>query len=201
MLLMTRHSPQKARDCKGVIDGVKIVFNSFLLEDEGQDGSLYNIAMSGIIAEHTSSLAREPDKLKVKETFRQALLNQIKVFRVSFKNTFGSTNDEIASLSKTGMLNTYTLVELHKSIVELHFKLNYDMKNEKVRLGAEKIIEKLTQVYGNVDIFVFYNNEFEQYEMVISSKYEENAEFESFFDELLDSEIINKNLFKIREKK
>lgn len=69
------------------------------------------------------------------------------------------------------------------------------MKNEKVRLGAEKIIEKLTQVYGNVDIFVFYNNEFEQYEMVISSKYEENAEFESFFDELLDSEIINKNLY------
>lgn len=70
-----------------------------------------------------------------------------------------------------------------------------NMKNEKVRLGAEKIIEKLTQVYGNVDIFVFYNNEFEQYEMVISSKYEENAEFESFFDELLDSEIINKNLY------
>lgn len=69
------------------------------------------------------------------------------------------------------------------------------MKNEKVRLGAEKIIEKLTQVYGNVDIFVFYNDEFEQYEMVISSKYEENAEFESFFDELLDSEIINKNLY------
>ena len=140
MLMMTRHSPKKARDCKGVIDGVKIVFNSFLLEDEGQDGSLYNIAMSGIIAEHTSSLAREPDKLKVKETFRQALLNQIKVFRVSFKNTFGSTNDEIASLSKTGMLNTYTLVELHKSIVELHFKLNYDMKSEKVvnRLKALK---------------------------------------------------------------
>lgn len=70
-----------------------------------------------------------------------------------------------------------------------------NMKNEKVRLGTEKIIEKLTQVYGNVDIFVFYNNEFEQYEMVISSKYEENAEFESFFDELLDSEIINKNLY------
>jgi hypothetical protein len=61
MLMMTRHSPQKARECKYVIDGVKIVFNSFLLEDEGQDGSLYNIAMSGIIAEHTSVLAREPD--------------------------------------------------------------------------------------------------------------------------------------------
>ena len=53
-----------------------------------------------------------------------------------------------------------------------------NMKNEKVRLGTEKIIEKLTQVYGNVDIFVFYNDE-----------------FESFFDKLLDSEIINKNLY------
>lgn len=52
------------------------------------------------------------------------------------------------------------------------------MKNEKVGLGVEKIIEKLTQVYGNVDIFVFYNDE-----------------FESFFDKLLDSEIINKNLY------
>ena len=69
------------------------------------------------------------------------------------------------------------------------------MKDEKVKLGAERIIQKLTEVYENVDVFVFYNNEFEQYEMVISSKYEDNAEFEDFFDKLLDSEIIEKGLY------
>lgn len=69
------------------------------------------------------------------------------------------------------------------------------MKSEKVKLGAENIIQKLTETFGNVDVFVFYNNEFEQYEMVISSKYEDNAEFEDFFDKLLDSEIIEKGLY------
>lgn len=68
-------------------------------------------------------------------------------------------------------------------------------KREKVKSGAERIIQKLTKTYGNIDIFVFYNNQFEQYKLVISSKYEDNVEFEIFFDKLLDSEIIEKGLY------
>ena len=51
------------------------------------------------------------------------------------------------------------------------------MKNEEIKFGAKKILKKLSETYNDLGAFVFYNDEFEQYELVINSVYEENDEF------------------------
>ena len=69
------------------------------------------------------------------------------------------------------------------------------MKNEEIKFGAEKILEKLSEIYEDLKAFVFYNDEFEQYELVISSVYEENDEFVKTLNKLLISEIISKKMY------
>jgi len=51
------------------------------------------------------------------------------------------------------------------------------MKNEEIKFGAKKILKKLSETYNDLEAFVFYNDEFEQYELVINSVYEEEDEF------------------------
>lgn len=69
------------------------------------------------------------------------------------------------------------------------------MKNEEIKFGAKKILKKLSETYNDLKVFVFYNDEFEQYELVISSIYEENDEFVKKLNKLLISEIISKKLY------
>ena len=69
------------------------------------------------------------------------------------------------------------------------------MKNEEIKFGAKKILEKLSETYNDLEAFVFYNDEFEQYELVISSVYEENDEFVKTLNKLLISEIISKKMY------
>ena len=68
------------------------------------------------------------------------------------------------------------------------------MKNEEIKFGAKKILKKLSETYNDLEAFVFYNDEFEQYELVINSVYEEDDEFVKTLNKLLISEIISKVL-------
>ena len=69
------------------------------------------------------------------------------------------------------------------------------MKNEEIKFGAKKILKKLSETYNDLEAFVFYNDEFEQYELVINSVYEENDEFVKTLNKLLISEIISKKMY------
>lgn len=69
------------------------------------------------------------------------------------------------------------------------------MKNKEIKFGAEKILKNLSETYKDLKAFVFYNDEFEQYELVISSVYEENNDFVKTLNKLLISEIISKKMY------
>ncbi|BBM37725.1 hypothetical protein JCM16775_0415 [Leptotrichia hofstadii] len=69
------------------------------------------------------------------------------------------------------------------------------MKNEEIKFGAKKILKKLSETYNDLEAFVFYNDEFEQYELVINSVYEEDDEFVKTLNKLLISEIISKKMY------
>ena len=74
-------------------------------------------------------------------------------------------------------------------------KVGVEMKNEDIKFYAGELLKKLSKKYEKLEAFLFYNNEFEQYELVINSIYEENDEFLELLNQLMFSEIISKKLF------
>ena len=139
MLSLVRQSPTQARKASTAEAGINVVRNTFFQKDEKitDKHPLYEIAMSGIIAEYGNAQMRDSDKSKIELSFKNKMIEQIKVFKLSFQNTFGAAKNDS---SKTGYKNTLMLVDLHKNITDLYFKLNYKVEGKIAeRLKALKI--------------------------------------------------------------